>query len=240
MAEYSVVLLAGVLASLHCVGMCGPIVLAYSISGATSGQFGQQSGRSILWLHAAYNVGRILAYSALGVLAGLVGMAFGSIQTIGEYVSVVGGAVMIVAGFLLLGFVPVPSSFTQGWTGKGIAKLQGSLLSSPSAGSKMLLGLLTPLLPCGVLYAMIARAVATHTVGSGALVMALFAVGMTPALVLVGAFSSVFSAKVRRGAEQLAAVTIILMGISLVLRGLHIPYLHWLGLGGHGPSGHNH
>lgn len=227
MVDLSLVLVAGLLASLHCVGMCGPIVLAYSMAGGGSGP----SATRTLGMHAAYNVGRVLSYSLLGALAGMVGMAFQSIQTIGEYVSVVGGALMIVAGAALLGILPLPSAFATGAAGTRVGKSFGGFLRSSGLGSKLALGILTPLLPCGVLYAMVLRAAATRHAGWGALVMAVFAVGMAPALMLMGGVSSMISARVRRGAERLAAVTVILMGVILVLRGLRVPYLSWLGFG---------
>jgi sulfite exporter TauE/SafE len=230
--DLSLVLVAGVLSSLHCVGMCGPIVLAYSVGGAARTDGEATSTARMLGLHAAYNGGRILSYSLVGALAGVFGMAFASVQTAGEYVSVVGGAVMVLAGLALLGLLPLPAAFVKGTAGKGLVRLHGALLGSRSLGSKLALGVLTPLLPCGILYAMVLRAAAEHDMGRGALIMALFAAGMTPALWLMGSFSSVLSARLRKGAERLAAATVILMGILLILRGLHVPYLSWIGLGG--------
>jgi sulfite exporter TauE/SafE len=55
--------------------------------------------------------------------------------------------------------------------------------------------------------------------------MAVFALGMTPSLGALGGFSSLFSARLRKGAERLAALSILLMGVVLLLRGLHIPFL---------------
>lgn len=231
MTDLWLVFITGLLASFHCVGMCGPIVLAYTMSAGGAGAE-KPSGFSLFGLHLAYNGGRIISYGLIGALAGLLGMVFSWVQVVGEYVSVVGGVVMILAGLALLGLLPLPRSFSSGVAGRGVAKLHGALLRTRSLGSKMLLGLLTPLLPCGILWAMVIKAAATHDTLEGALTMVLFAVGMAPALVLVGGLSSFFSARVRKNAERLAAVTVILMGVFLILRGLHVPYLSWLGMGG--------
>ncbi len=237
MIDLWLVFVTGLLSSLHCIGMCGPIVLAYSLSGGVSASHAVPARNSalgrVMGLHVAYNGGRIFSYSLLGALAGIAGMAFSSVQTVGEYVSIVGGAAMVVAGILLLGILPLPSALSRNKAGGGIAiGLLGRFLQSPSLKSKLLLGLLTPLLPCGILYALVVKAAATQHVGYGALTMALFAIGMAPALVLVGSLSSLFSAKVRKGAERLAAVSVILMGVILLLRGFHVPYLAWLTGGG--------
>jgi uncharacterized protein len=228
--DYWLVFVTGLLSSLHCIGMCGPIVLAYSLSAGAGTATAARGG--IFRLHAAYNCGRILACVILGTVAGLVGMAFSSIRTAGEYVSLVGGAIMIVGGILLLGMIPLPAALTKGSAVKGPARLFGSLLKSPTILSKLALGLLTPLLPCGILYAVVVKAAATQHAGYGALTMLLFAVGMAPALIAVGSLSSLFSARIRRSAEKLAAVTIILLGIILLMRGLGISYLSWLTGGG--------
>jgi len=232
--DLSLVFVTGLLASLHCIGMCGPIVLAYSVAGDAPP--GGRVMKRTIGLHVAYNGGRIASYAALGAVAGLAGMALSSVQTVGEYVSIVGGAVMIAAGILLLGVVPLPALLTRGWVARGALRLHALLLRSPTFKSKLALGLLTPLLPCGVLYAMAVKAATTQAVGRGALVMALFAVGMTPALAALGSLSSLFSATLRRGAEWLAAGTVILLGTMLLLRGLGVPYLSWLPLGGPGCS----
>jgi len=227
--DLSLVFVTGLLSSLHCVGMCGPIVLAYSLAGDVPRSSARFGGVAI---HAAYNSGRILSYALLGAVAGLAGMAFSFVRTAGEYVSIVGGVIMIAAGLALLGLWPAKSDNKAGFMVKGLARVHSALLRSPTVGSKMALGLLTPLLPCGILYAMVVKAAATQSLGYGALTMGLFAVGMSPALMLMGSLSSFFTPKARKRAEQLAAVTVIFLGIMLLLRGFGVPYLSWLSLGG--------
>lgn len=226
MIEYGLVVVAGLLASFHCVGMCGAIVVAYSTQPLLENA-GLQTKSGFL-LHTAYNGGRILSYALLGAAAGIAGMAISGIEQIGQYVAVIGGGVMIVAGLALLGILPLPSRFSLTVASGVLTKLHGKFLRERTLRSKLSLGLLTPLLPCGILYAMLAKAAAAGSALNGAITMALFAVGMAPSLMLIGSVSSFFSARTRKGAEQLAAVTIFLMGIILVLRGFHVPYLGWL------------
>lgn len=221
MIEYGLILLTGALTSLHCVGMCGAIVLAYSIQPVTENiSTRKQNG---FLLHTAYNGGRILSYAVLGAVAGIIGMTFSWIEQIGQYVSVIGGVIMIISGLALLGFIPITTRISLG--SSIFRKLQASLLHKRTFHSKLLLGFLTPLLPCGILYAMLAKATATGNAINGAITMSLFGIGMSPSLIFFGSMSSFFSSRVRRGAEQLAAAAVIIMGIILVLRGLHIPFL---------------
>src|SRR5271165_162424 len=86
----------GLAGSLHCVQMCGPLVLSFGLSSGVRP-----------WLsHAAYHLGRILTYSALGALAGWAGsgVAFvGKLAGVEHTAALVGGVFMIVSGLLIFG-----------------------------------------------------------------------------------------------------------------------------------------
>ena len=71
--EFTLVFLLGLAGSLHCLQMCGPIVLSYSVSLAGQGVQRKQ----MLSAHLSYNAGRILTYVGLGVLAGAAGSGIG-------------------------------------------------------------------------------------------------------------------------------------------------------------------
>ena len=210
----------GLISSLHCVQMCGPIVLSYSVALDQT-----KAGRiSLLLGHLAYNAGRILTYAALGALAGLLGHTVGLIGRlagIGSVLAIVGGVLMLIAGLVMLGALPwaqsiggnlfkVTSRFLRPFT---------KLIASASAGSRFLLGLALGLLPCGLLYAALLRALATGSVGWGAATMAAFGLGTAGALLAVGIFSSAIRGKISRWGTQLAAVSVMAMGLLLIVRG---------------------
>ena len=222
MIEYGLIFLTGALASLHCVGMCGAVVLAYSVHGP-----GAQQRRFSFDLirHGTYNGGRVLSYAALGALLSAAGLRLAWVRNAGDYLSVSAGIVMVAAGLAMLGLLRIPSRISLGGGVGAVRRLHARLLRGGSPSRTLALGLLTPLLPCGMLYGMLAKAAAAPTVGGGALTMAVFALGMTPSLGALGGFSSLCSARLRKGAERLAAVSILLMGIVLLLRGLHVPFL---------------
>ena len=71
-SDFYLVLAFGFVSSLHCMQMCGPIVLTYSVAVNTGA-----ARRSLLGLHLAYNSGRTLTYMLLGAIAGLAGGTMG-------------------------------------------------------------------------------------------------------------------------------------------------------------------
>jgi len=221
MIEYSLIFITGALSSLHCVGMCGTIVLAYSMQSQAGMPPVRGGAARGFILHGAYNGGRVLSYAALGALLSAAGLRLAWVKNAGEALSIASGVVMIVAAIAMLGWVNVPLRVAP--RGGPLARLHARVLRGATPAHTLALGLLTPLLPCGLLYGMLAKAAAAESVGAGALTMAVFALGMTPSLVALGGFSSLFSARFRKGAQRLAALSIMLMGIVLLLRGFHVP-----------------
>jgi uncharacterized protein len=176
----------------------------------------------------------------LGAAIALLGVTLSGFESVAEVVAVVSGIVMVVAGLAMLGLLPISPRIAI--TGSGAAgpltRLTGSLIRGRSAASKFSLGFLTPLLPCGILYAMLAKAAAAGSALDGAVTMGLFAAGMSPSLMALGAFTSFFSAKVRKGAMAFAAATVVLMGVTLILRGFHVPFAGFLPMGTMAGGGH--
>jgi sulfite exporter TauE/SafE len=222
MMDLGMIFMTGLLASLHCAGMCGVLVLGYSLQAAGEGRLGP--GRSAA-LHLAYNGGRILSYALIGAIVSAAALRLAWIKDAGSYISIGGGAVMVIAGLAMLGLLRIPSRVALPVAKDGSARLHARLLRGASPAHTFGLGLLTPLLPCGMLYGMLARAVAAPSVSEGAMIMGVFGLGMTPSLVALGGLSRFLSSRVRQWAERLAAVSIILMGVLLLLRGFHVPFL---------------
>jgi sulfite exporter TauE/SafE len=225
MMDYGMIFMTGLLASLHCAGMCGALVLGYSarIAGEVPG-VGRSFGRGAL-LHLAYNGGRILSYAFIGAILSAAALRLAWFKDAGSYVSIAGGAVMVVAGLAMLGIVRIPSRVALPVAREGGLRLHSRLLRGATPAHTFGLGVLTPLLPCGILYAMLARAAAAPSVSDGAMIMGIFGLGMTPSLAALGSVSRFLSLRARTWAERLAALSIILMGVVLLLRGFHVPFL---------------
>ena len=219
MIEYGLIVLVGALASVHCVGMCGMLVLAYSSRNA-----------SILF-DVAYNAGRITAYALLGAIAGGIGAHLGELFSVAAWISIACGMVMIAGGLAMLNAIPVPARIALARI-PAVSRIQGSLMRSRTTAGTLTLGLLTPLLPCGMLYAMLAKAATAGSVVDGAMTMAAFGVGMAPALMVLGALSSRLSFRTRIHAERLAAIVIVALGVVMILRGAHVPFFSPV-VGGH-------
>ncbi len=222
--DFSVMFMLGLVSSLHCVQMCGPIVLSYSVALETltkppaKGIFD-----GLLGNHLAYNFGRILTYSALGAVAGFAGetmSVIGRISGLTHVLALAAGVSMIVIGIAMLGVLPdrllankllrVPTSFLR-WAGR--------LINAPGSGKRFVLGLLLGLLPCGLVYAALMKAMAAGAPVSGAVTMFAFGLGTAGSLLAIGTLSSTLRLRLNRWGRQLAAVGVVVMGVLLVWRG---------------------
>jgi sulfite exporter TauE/SafE len=215
--DFSLMLAFGFVSSLHCVQMCGPIVLTYSVAANTGA-----ARRGLLGLHLAYNGGRTLTYMLLGAIAGFAGGAMGwvgQLAGIENVAAIVAGVAMVLTALVLFGLGPA----FKGWRGFALPgrllRPAGKLIASPSAGAKFLLGLLMGLLPCGLIYAALMRAIGAATPLGGALTMMAFGMGTSVALVVIGLGSSAATRKVARWGTTISAVTVLAMGAILIARG---------------------
>ena len=213
--EFGVVLSLGLASGLHCVQMCGPIVLTYSLSTPKGGA---------LRAHLLYNSGRILTYALLGALAGAAGGGIGMLGRMAGLASgarIVSGAAMIVAGVLMIGLVPndgLVNIRRHGITAR-FSKAIGRLLTGTRG--KFQLGLILGFLPCGLVYAALLKAMETAGAAPGALTMLAFGLGTAVSLLAVGTASSFAGLRLSgRWSNRVAAVSIAAAGVVLLYRGL--------------------
>lgn len=209
----------GLLGSFHCLGMCGPLVLAYSLNIANP------VGKPRLWKnsmfhHVSFHAGRLLTYGFLGALAG--GVVYGAgfapfIQGLRSAATLAAGLIMLVFGLVLLRIIPFPS-WTAGETGGNYKRL-GRLIASHSPVSKLLLGLGTGFLPCMLPWAMLVKAASTGNPIHGFTIMALFGLGTVPTLFFTGLSASLLTARLRLVGERLAGFSIVIMGVILLFKG---------------------
>lgn len=204
--EYWLPLAAGLFGSLHCAGMCGPLVLAFSARGACG------SGRvPAVRVHLAYHAGRLLSYVCLGLLAGAAGSAIAVLGGAASWRALVSGLLMIIAGSLILVRLPLPGRCLFP------LRLLSGLFSIGTAETALYAGLCTPILPCGMLYAMIMQAAAAGSILGGGVTMLAFVAGTIPALGLMGAASAAIGQRWRVHAHRISGIAVILMGMLLLL-----------------------
>ena len=226
--------LMGLLGSVHCIGMCGPLMMALPISHKTSFQ-------KIVALFL-YHVGKILSYSILGILLGLFGSQF-PVFGFQRNISIVLGVTMLL--YVLYVFVLKPRHI-QWWPLSSVYNLivqkLSKLFKSNSIFSFLMIGMLNGLLPCGMIYLALSSSLATQNILHGGLLMAFFGLGTVPALMMVAIGGQYMGFAFRRKIQKILPVLIFGMGVLLILRGLNlgIPYISPItGLGTDVISCHN-
>lgn len=222
--EFSFIFGLGLVSSLHCIQMCGPLVVSYSLP------LGQRGLRQQALAHLSYNLGRVATYAFLGAVAGLTGQTLGLVGKMAgaeNIVAIACGGLMVIAGMLMLDLLP--HKFLQQYDPLRYASRQlkplGSRISSPTISSKFVLGLMLGFLPCGLIYAALLKAMATGTALAGLLTMMAFGLGTVCALMAIGLLSSTLSLKLARlnaggWGSRLTAISVALLGAFLIWRGV--------------------
>jgi hypothetical protein len=207
--------LLGLVGSLHCAGMCGPLALALPAAGSTAP--GYVLGR------VAYNAGRIITYCVLGIVFGLAGWTF-LLAGLQRWVSIALGVTLLLGLFAsrkLARWNPVTSLVNQ------LKSRMSVLLRRRSFTALAILGLLNGLLPCGLVYVACAGAAATGGILSGASYMAAFGGGTVPMMLTISLSGKLVPTSLRLKLVKTIPVCVFLLGTLLILRGmsLGIPYL---------------
>jgi sulfite exporter TauE/SafE len=203
-------LILGLVGSVHCAAMCGPLLLAVASAGRPTG--------SRLWL-CAYHAGRLATYCALGVLFGAIGKTF-ALVGLQRWLSIAAG------GVILIGLVLSIRGLATRTIGRVVTKIKvafGQLLHRRTVAAQFLLGALNGLLPCGLVYIAAAGAATTLSPWLGAAHMALFGIGTLPMLFGIGMGGRRLSLRF----QKLVPVSVTVVALLLLLRGmaLGIPYV---------------
>lgn len=203
----------GLLGSLHCVGMCGPIALALPYSG--------RSHWALLGRILLYQFGRIITYAILGLLIGIIGK--------GVFLAGFQTQLSLALGILLLGAalfsinieskllrIPVINHLNS-WTKKKI----GYYLGKSSPGTFAVIGLLNGLLPCGLVYMAIVGAVGAGTIWHSSAYMILFGLGTLPLMLLTSLAGQFIKLKWRSLIRKLVPAFLLVFAVLFIIRGLN-------------------
>lgn len=212
-------LVFGLLGSFHCVGMCGPIAFLLPVDHSNTLK---KTGQIFL-----YHFGRLMAYSLIGLLFGLVGTGlnlFGMQQQL---------SVMI--GLLMIAVVLIPSKTFNKYNFskpifKAVSRVKSALgkeLKKKTPDTFLTIGFLNGLLPCGLVYMAVFGALASESAIEGSLYMAMFGVGTIPLMTSAIYLGNFLNGKIRQNIRKAIPVFVVLMGLLFVLRGmgLGIPYV---------------
>ncbi|MDO3694801.1 sulfite exporter TauE/SafE family protein [Wenyingzhuangia sp. chi5] len=201
----------GLLSSLHCIGMCGPIAFALPVH---AGSKSQKWSKII-----AYHFGRLITYASIGAVFGLFGKAF-ELAGLQQALSIVAGVVLITIALFqkkILNYVEKKSS------SKIIGLIKNTyqnIAKSNSVLNFMSLGMLNGLLPCGTVYIALIGAIAIGNVAYSSFYMFVFGLGTLPLMLLLMGAKLLSTQRFRTVFRKAVPVMLLVVGALFVLRGL--------------------
>ncbi|MDR3342040.1 MAG: sulfite exporter TauE/SafE family protein [Treponema sp.] len=203
---YGMLLIIGLMTSVHCVAMCGGINLSQCIPQASPS----------LQPSLLYNLGRVVSYTAVGIMVGALGSVISFSGRMQGGVQLAAGVCMVIMGINMLGIFPwlrrfnlrIPKVFTR-----RIEAEQGR------SNRPLYVGILNGLMPCGPLQAMQLYALSTGSPLKGGISMLIFSLGTVPLMFGLGALSSVLSKQFTKTVMTIGAVLVVVLGLSMFSNG---------------------
>lgn len=209
----------GLISSLHCIGMCGPIAMMLPVDH-------QNEAKKVTQI-VTYHLGRLTAYTTIGLIFGLVGRGF-FLAGLQQSMSVFIGVTMIIV-VLIPEKIFAKYNFSKP-VYKVISKVKsnlGSQFKNKSYKSLFTIGLLNGFLPCGMVYVALFGAIAMQSAGFGALYMLLFGLGTMPLMTVIVYIRSLVKPPFRDKIQKAIPYVAVIIGVLFILRGLGlgIPYI---------------
>ena len=213
----------------HCVGMCGPLTAAFSLS---QNQNTPQKVRSLLLFHILLNAGRLISYALVGAGIGAIGSVIlasgqlaGSGSALRQTIAITTGVLLIWFGIIqinpkFLPPIPLIHPLTQGNLHQRLSKAMIQLSMGSKWWTQAILGFVWGLMPCGFLYAAQIKAAETGNIWQGAATMAAFGLGTLPTMLGVGISTSLVSKDRRSQLFRLAGWVTITVGVLTLLRAM--------------------
>ncbi|MGC1632049.1 MAG: sulfite exporter TauE/SafE family protein [Gelidibacter sp.] len=209
----------GILGSFHCVGMCGPIAFMLPVDRTNS-------TKKVFQIFT-YHFGRILAYSSIGLVFGLVGKSL--------YIFGLQQQLSIGVGILMIVVVLTPTKIFNKYNfSKPIYKLiskvksaLGQAFQKKTADTFLTIGFLNGFLPCGLVYMAVFASLAMEGALKGSLYMALFGIGTIPLMTSAIYLGKFLNATIKQRIQKAIPIFIVIIGLLFIVRGLGlgIPYL---------------
>lgn len=194
---YGMLFIIGLTTSFHCIFMCGGINLAATANKGYRGGF-------------HYNLGRVLSYTLIGGIIGLVGSVISVNQTTRDLINIFVGTIMFLMGLQMLRIINLPKIFKK-----------------PSAFRRaktpFLIGVVNGFMPCGPLQSMQLYALSTGSFIAGALSMTAFSLGTVPLMMGLSFFGTLTIGKNAKLFKKTGALIILAFGLLTVLRSVELP-----------------
>lgn len=205
----------GLFGSAHCLGMCGPLALGIN----------QYSDRNVIhqiWHATRYNTGRMITYTVMGILFGIIGTAL-TVSGFQKIFSIVSGIFLITLFFLSLDIEKF--LFRFGRYKNGYRRIQNHIsnaLQRTTVKYPLYMGILNGILPCGLVYLALAGSVATGNLLDGTMFMLLFGIGTFPAMFALMLGGQFMKMRVRKTYRKIFPVLHLLLGAYLIYRGFMV------------------
>lgn len=202
----------GLLSSLHCIGMCGPIAMMLPVDR-------NDPGKKTLQIFT-YHIGRLTAYGTLGLVFGILGK--------GLYLAGFQQEMSIIAGIIMIFIVMIPEKLFSRYNFskpvyKIISKVKAGLgeqFRKRSYKALFFTGLLNGFLPCGLVYAALFGAIAMQSEILGTLYMVLYGLGTVPLMSAVVYATSLLKNPVRNSFSKIVPYAAVFIGMLFIVRGL--------------------
>lgn len=213
MSYQNLAFMIGLLGSIHCVGMCGP--LAFAVPSFRTG-WGY-----LIFNKLSYQAGRITSYCLLGILIGFAGRQIW-LAGVQQGVSILCGLLIITAAASRV------FRFSIGHPDavfiKPFNKVFGYALKHKA--NHLIIGIINGFLPCGFVYLALAGALNTGAISSAVSYMFWYGLGTLPLMFIAGISAGFTTALFRRKINNVVPYFMICLGLWFIFRGLEldIPY----------------
>ncbi|MGB0886706.1 MAG: sulfite exporter TauE/SafE family protein [Vicingaceae bacterium] len=209
----------GLLSSLHCLGMCGPIAFVLPV--------GQRSKPGKILGIIIYNLGRVTTYSILGLLIGFFGEGL-RFMGVSQIISIVLGVLLIVYVIFAKKLVKLNVTNKYAFQFNTFVKAKlGVFLKKKTNNGLYILGVLNGLIPCGVVFIALQGALLQLYIVNSALFMLVFGLGTIPMMFSITYLSNSFKPITKVKINKIMPYLTIVIALLLIVRGanLNIPYL---------------
>jgi sulfite exporter TauE/SafE len=210
----------GLATSVHCISMCGPMVVTYAVKGDEGDGWTKRVRANV-----AYQGAKLLSYMLVGLALGAIGSAF-NLDGVRPWVMLAAGVFMSIIGLGMTGKVPWAARLTPRPPRaliNAIGRLRRKASTDAAAGESTLatpiaFGLLTGLMPCAPLAAAEIAAASSGNVVTGGFIMVAFGLGTLPLLFAFGTASSLIPYKWKQRLTFVLAFVVIGLGLVFVNR----------------------
>lgn len=176
-----------------------------------------------------FNAGRIVSYGFFGFLAGLIGQALLNNLNFGSFLTLLASVFMILLGLDMAKILSIGAIIPSGLNKAIFENLEHKLMKYPRR-APFFLGALTYILPCGFTQAVQVYALGQASPVQSAITMTVFAIGTTPALILVGGLTSFTKSEGYKYFMKTMGVLVLIIGLSYATNFLSLYGINLFGI----------